>query len=77
MIAPGQALMDTTAMVPLVRVVCRYPFDAVEARPRWVVEHINQPGRVVEIVDESDLEGRQLLFEAPLNVPLDGSKVAS
>jgi hypothetical protein len=76
-IAPGQALMDVTAPVPLVRVVCRYPFDAAEAAPRWVIEHINQPGRVVEIVDEAYLTGRQLLFKAPLITPLDGSLVLS
>jgi hypothetical protein len=75
-IAPGQALMDLTAKIPVVRVVCRYPFDSAEAAPRWVVEHINQPGRVVEIVDENDLTGRQLLFEAPLVAPLDGSPLS-
>lgn len=73
-ITPGQALMDVDAAVPIVRVVCRYPFDAAQAAPRWVVEHINQPGRVVEIVEESYLTGRQLLFQAPIVAALDGSE---
>jgi hypothetical protein len=73
-IAPGQALMDPAATIPVVRVVCRYPFDAAQAAPRWVVEHINQPGRVVEIVEESYLTGRQLLFQAPVVAALDGSE---
>jgi hypothetical protein len=77
MIAPGQVLTSTTARIPVVRIVCRYPFDLPVAQPRWVAEHINQPGRVVEIVDESDLFDYALLFEAPINVPLDGSPVAS
>lgn len=72
MIAPGQLLSNPSATVPVVRVVCRYPFDAEGASPRWVIEHINQPTHVVEIVRESGLFGYDLLVTVPLRVPLDG-----
>ena len=72
MIAPGHLLSDTAAVVPLVRVVCRYPFDAPTAGRRWIVEHINQPTHAVEIVREAELIGRDLLVTMPLQVSLYG-----
>lgn len=74
MIAPGQLLCNPSATIPMVRVVCRYPFDAEGAKPRWVIEHINQPTHAVEIVDQSGLFGYDLLVTMPLRAPLDGQE---
>jgi hypothetical protein len=74
-IAPGQLLSNPSAPIPVVRVVCHYPFDAEGAKPRWVVEHVNQPTHAVEIVRESDLHGYDLLTTMPLRASLDGRKV--
>lgn len=73
MIRPGQLLSNPSAAIPVVRVVCRFPFDKPEATPRWVVEHINQPTHATAIVGEEDLYGYDLLTTMPLNVPLDGT----
>jgi hypothetical protein len=71
-IEPGQVLSSATYHPPVLRVVCRYPFDGHDADPRWVVEHINQPGRTVEIVEEKSLRRRDVLVTIPLTAPLAG-----
>jgi hypothetical protein len=74
MIVPGQLLENRNARIPVIRIVCRFPFDKATAEPRWVIEHINQPTHATEIVFESSLVGYSVLATIPLNVPLDGSK---